>query len=39
MAVILTESAAKEISRVKDEQKFPEGMFLRIGVTLSLIHI
>ena len=33
MAVILTESAAKEISRVKDEQKFPEGMFLRIGVT------
>jgi len=33
MAVILTETAAKEINRVKEEQKFPENMFLRIGVT------
>lgn len=32
MAVILSETAAQEIARVKDEQDFPEGMFLRIGV-------
>ncbi|MCA9205262.1 MAG: iron-sulfur cluster assembly accessory protein [Pirellulaceae bacterium] len=32
MAVKLTEKAAAEVKRVKDEQKFEETMFLRVGV-------
>ncbi len=33
MAVILTEDAAKEVLKVKEEQKFSPETFLRIGVT------
>ncbi len=33
MAIILTEKAATEIQRVRDEQKLEEEQFLRIGVT------
>lgn len=32
MAVMLTEKAALEVKRVKDEQKMEPGIFLRIGV-------
>lgn len=32
MAVILTEKAAAEIKRVRDEQKLEEDQFLRVGV-------
>ena len=32
MAINLTEKAASEIQRVRDEQKLEEDMFLRIGV-------
>ncbi len=32
MAINLTEKAASEIKRVRDEQKLEEDMFLRIGV-------
>ena len=32
MAIILTEKAAAEIKRVRDEQKLEDDMFLRIGV-------
>ena len=32
MAIILTEKAAAEIQRVRDEQKLEAEMFLRIGV-------
>ncbi|MHB8953366.1 MAG: HesB/IscA family protein, partial [Pirellulaceae bacterium] len=32
MAINLTEKAAAEIRRVRDEQKLEEEMFLRIGV-------
>ena len=32
MSIILTEKAAVEVQKVKAEQKFPEGVFLRIGV-------
>lgn len=32
MAIILTEKAAAEIQRVRDEQKLEEEQFLRIGV-------
>ena len=32
MAIILTEKAAAEIKRVRDEQKLENEMFLRIGV-------
>ena len=32
MAVILTESAAKEVSRVREDQKIEPEMLLRIGV-------
>ena len=31
MAVTLTEKAAKEVQRVKDEQKFEQDIFLRVG--------
>ena len=31
MSVSLTEKAAKEVNRVKDEQKFENDVFLRIG--------
>ncbi len=31
--VTVTEKAAKEIKRVMDEQKMPDGMVLRIGVS------
>ena len=33
MAIILTEKAAAEIQRVRDEQKLEEEQFLRIGVS------
>ena len=33
MAIILTEKAATEIQRVRDEQKLEEEQFLRIGVS------
>lgn len=33
MSVVLTESAAKEVKRIMDEQKFDEAMVLRVGVT------
>ena len=33
MAIILTEKAANEISRVRDEQKLEDMQYLRIGVT------
>lgn len=33
MAIILTEKAANEINRVRDEQKLEDEKFLRIGVT------
>ena len=33
MAVTITESAASEVVRVKDQQKFEPETFLRIGVT------
>jgi iron-sulfur cluster assembly protein len=32
MAIILTEKAAAEILRVREEQKLEDDMFLRIGV-------
>jgi len=32
MSIVLTEKAAKEISRVFTDQKLPEGTVLRIGV-------
>jgi len=32
MVITVTERAAKEVQRVKDEQKLEDGMFLRIGV-------
>ncbi|MFO1023289.1 MAG: iron-sulfur cluster assembly accessory protein [Planctomycetales bacterium] len=32
MSLLLTEKAAKEVRRVIDEQKLPEGTVLRIGV-------
>lgn len=32
MTLVLTEKAAKEIQRVKDEQKYDDSMFLRVGV-------
>lgn len=31
MSVVLTEKAAGEVKRVKDEQKFEDGIFLRVG--------
>jgi iron-sulfur cluster assembly protein len=31
MAVLLTEKAAHEVRRVKDEQKFEDEIFLRVG--------
>jgi iron-sulfur cluster assembly protein len=31
MTVLLTEKAAKEVLRVKDEQKFEDDVFLRVG--------
>ena len=31
MSVSLTEKAAKEVNRVKDEQKFEDDVFLRVG--------
>lgn len=33
MAVILTEKAAAEVQKVRDEQKFEPEMFLRVGIT------
>ncbi len=33
MAIILTEEAAKQVQQVKQDQKLPEPMFLRVGVT------
>jgi iron-sulfur cluster assembly protein len=33
MAIVLTEKAAAEIQRVRDEQKLDDEQFLRIGVT------
>ena len=33
MAVILTEKAAAEIQKVREEQKFEPEMFLRVGIT------
>ncbi|MCA9101539.1 MAG: iron-sulfur cluster assembly accessory protein [Pirellulales bacterium] len=32
MSITLTETAAKEIKRILDEQKFEEGTVLRVGV-------
>lgn len=32
MSIVLTEKAAKEITRVIADQKLPDGTFLRIGV-------
>ena len=32
MAITVTERAAREVKRVKEEQKFEDEMFLRIGV-------
>ena len=32
MTITLTESAAKEIKRVLEDQEFPEGTFVRIGI-------
>ena len=33
MALVLTEKAANEVQRVRDEQKFEDGMFLRVGIS------
>ena len=33
MSIVLTESAAKEVKRIMEDQKMEEGMFLRVGVT------
>ena len=31
MSLVLTEKAAQEVKRVQEEQKFEEGVFLRVG--------